>query len=68
MLIILDCYGLRLTVLAIPMLLFPSVLLFVSRDVDWERNDLTPLEAYLCQNGGILLLTFAFALLFNVSP
>lgn len=56
----------RLTALAIPMVFFPRVLLLASEATD-GRNTLTSLESYLCLNSGILLLTFALALLFNVS-
>ncbi|KAK7693507.1 hypothetical protein QCA50_003075 [Cerrena zonata] len=55
-----------LTALAVPMILFPRVLLFVSESAGQTRDTLTPLESYLCLNGGILLLTFALALLFNI--
>ncbi|KAI0082646.1 hypothetical protein K474DRAFT_1654766 [Panus rudis PR-1116 ss-1] len=55
-----------LLALAVPMILFPRFLLFVSATASENRNELTPLERYLALNGGILLFAFALALLFNI--
>lgn len=57
----------RLLLLAVPMIFFPSFLLYTSETSSQRRNALTPLEQYLCTNSGILLVTVALALLFNVS-
>ncbi|KAI0798005.1 hypothetical protein C8Q75DRAFT_29568 [Abortiporus biennis] len=53
--------------LAIPMILFPRLLLFASETSADRRNTLTNLEAFLSLNGGIILVALATALLFNAS-
>ena len=57
----------RLLTLAIPMVLFPQLLLYISETGFERRNALTPLESFLALHSGILLVAFALALLFNVS-
>ncbi|KAL4251722.1 hypothetical protein ABKN59_004488 [Abortiporus biennis] len=52
--------------LAIPMILFPRLLLFASETSADRRNTLTNLEAFLSLNGGIILVALATALLFNI--
>ncbi len=56
----------RLLVLAVPMIFSPSILLYTTETGTERRNALTPLESFLCLHTGILLATFALALLFNV--
>ncbi|GJE87156.1 hypothetical protein PsYK624_032390 [Phanerochaete sordida] len=51
---------------AIPMILFPSFLLYLAEPTDERRVALTPLESFLCTNSGILLTAFAAALLFSI--
>lgn len=55
-----------LVILAMPMMFFPSFLLYVSENSFERRNALTPLESFLSVNSGILLATYGLALLFNV--
>lgn len=57
---------LRLLLLAIPMILFPNFLLYISETGYERRNILTPLESFLVFHSGILLVAFAMGLLFNV--
>lgn len=52
---------------SIPMMFFPSFLLYLAEPSNERRIALTPLEGFLCTNSGILLAAFAAALLFNVS-
>jgi len=52
--------------LAIPMILFPRVLLFASEASNERRNTLTTLESFLSLHGGILLFALAMALIFNI--
>jgi hypothetical protein len=49
------------------MIFFPSFLLYIGEGSNERRVALTPLESFLCLNGGLLLTTLAAALLFNVS-
>lgn len=56
----------RLTSFSLVLILFPGVLLFTSETGTDTRTTLTPLESFLAVQGGILLLAFAMALLFNV--
>ena len=58
---------LRLLALALPMILFPRVLLFLSETASERRNTLTPLESFLSMNLGILLVALAFSILFSAS-
>ncbi|KAH8107052.1 hypothetical protein BXZ70DRAFT_1003935 [Cristinia sonorae] len=51
---------------AVILIFTPQVLLFVSETAADRRVTLTPLEAFLALHGGILLLAFSMALLFNV--
>ena len=60
-------FSFRLLLSAIPMMFFPSFLLYAAETSDERRATLTPLESFLCMNSGILLVTFSFSLLFNVS-
>ncbi|CAL1704688.1 unnamed protein product [Somion occarium] len=55
-----------LSSLAILMILFPGVLLFSAETPSEHRTTLTSLESYLALNGGIMLLAFSMALLFNI--
>ncbi|KAJ3552984.1 hypothetical protein NM688_g3863 [Phlebia brevispora] len=55
-----------LMIIAIPMIFFPSVLLYIAETNEDRRNTLTPLEAFLALHSGILLVAFAMGLLFNV--
>ncbi|KAI0928438.1 hypothetical protein AcW1_005682 [Taiwanofungus camphoratus] len=57
----------RLSTTAIPLILFPRILLFVSESGSAERRTtLTPLESFLALHLGILLAALSLALIFNI--
>ena len=56
-----------LLIIAIPMMLFPTLILYASETGNERRNALTPLESFLALHSGILLVAVASGLLFNVS-
>ncbi|KAI1795859.1 hypothetical protein LXA43DRAFT_690784 [Ganoderma leucocontextum] len=61
-----DGLCLRLLLAAIPLLLYPKLLLFLSETGTEPRTALTPLESFLAWNTGIMLTALAVALVFNI--
>ncbi len=57
----------RLVVLAVPLILSPRLLLFLSETGTERRVALTPLESFMAFHTGILVFAIALALIFNVS-
>ncbi|KAI0374915.1 hypothetical protein BV20DRAFT_986896 [Pilatotrama ljubarskyi] len=55
-----------LLMLAIAMILFPRLLLFLSETGTERRVALTPLEAFMALHIGILLFAISLALIFNI--
>lgn len=58
----------RLLVLAVPLVLSPRLLLFLSETGTERRVALTPLESFMAFHTGILVFAIALALVFNVRP
>lgn len=54
--------------LAIPLVLSPRLLLFLSETGTERRVALTPLESFMAFHTGILVFAIALALVFNVRP
>lgn len=55
-----------LLVLAVPLVLSPRLLLFLSETGTERRVALTPLESFMAFHTGILVFAIALALVFNV--
>ncbi|KAM5531049.1 hypothetical protein V8D89_015269 [Ganoderma adspersum] len=55
-----------LLLVAIPLMLYPKLLLFLSETGAERRAVLTPLESFLAWNTGIILTALAVALVFNI--
>ncbi|KAI0780905.1 hypothetical protein BD413DRAFT_600404 [Trametes elegans] len=56
----------RLLVLAVPLILFPRLLLFLSETGEERRVTLTPLESFMALHVGIVLFALAIALVLDV--
>ncbi|KAI0336560.1 hypothetical protein GY45DRAFT_1350267 [Cubamyces sp. BRFM 1775] len=60
--------ALLLLVLAVPLILSPRLLLFLSETGIERRAALTPLESFMAVHTGLLLFAVALALIFNIPP
>ncbi|KAI0664785.1 hypothetical protein C8Q70DRAFT_939714 [Cubamyces menziesii] len=57
-----------LLVLAVPLILSPRLLLFLSETGNERRAALTPLESFMALHTGLLLFALSLALIFNIPP
>ncbi|KAI0670360.1 hypothetical protein C8Q78DRAFT_1035827 [Trametes maxima] len=55
-----------LLILAVPLMMSPRLLLFLSETGTERRVSLTPLESFIALHTGILLFSVALALIFNI--
>ncbi|KAH9901407.1 hypothetical protein C8Q73DRAFT_786779 [Cubamyces lactineus] len=60
--------ALILLVLAVPLILSPRLLLFLSETGNERRAALTPLESFMALHTGLLLFAVALVLIFNIPP